>query len=96
MITPDQEEELRNPHNSKDERAAKLIKLVQDKVRQDPRYYHIFTDVLGEDSSQYNRILEILQNTYEPTQLQATSGMPTEIKGMQGMWYAYAGEAMHV
>ena len=82
VITPDQEEELRNHHHSVGDRAATLIKLVQDKVRQDPKYYHIFMDILGKDLSQNRGILEILRNTYEPMQLQATSGMPVEIQGM--------------
>ena len=82
VITPNQEEELRNDHNSIGSRAANLIKLVQDKVRQDPKYYRIFIDVLGEDLSQNRGILEILQNTYELMRLQATSAMPAEIQGM--------------
>ena len=82
VITPDQEEELRNDHNSIGSRAADLIKFVQDKVLQDPKYYHIFIDILGEDLSQDRGILEILQNTYESMQLQTTSAMPAEIQGM--------------
>ena len=39
IITPDQDEEIRNAHRSVNERAADLVRFVQNKVRQEPRHY---------------------------------------------------------
>ena len=61
IITPDQYEEIRNPHRSVNERGADLVGYVQNKVRQNPQHYHAFIDALRSDPSQYGDILTKLE-----------------------------------
>jgi hypothetical protein len=64
IITPDQYEEIRNAHKTVYERGAELVGYVQNKVRQDPRYYPAFIGaLLRSDLSQYGGILRRLEQT---------------------------------
>ena len=50
----------------KEERAARLIGIIQDKVREDPHNYQIFINVLEKrDMTHYGDILRNLQGTYK-------------------------------
>ena len=50
----------------KEERAAQLIGIIQDKVREDPHNYQIFINVLEKrDMTHYGDILRNLQGTYK-------------------------------
>ena len=64
LISPDSESELRNTVHSEAERSARLIELVQNKVRQNSRYYRTFIGILRSNSDQYSDILQKLQCTY--------------------------------
>ena len=66
LISPDNEAELRNTVVSEAERAAKLVELVQSKVRQNSRHYHSFIGILegDNDSYVYSDILQKLERTY--------------------------------
>ena len=63
IITPDQYEEIRNPHRPVNERGADLVGYVQNKVRRDLRQYHTFLGALQSDPSQYRDILTKLEKT---------------------------------
>ena len=67
LITPDKYREIINPYNPLEKRAAELVQLVQDKVRQNAQYYRIFRTVLEKDCLQYSDILEKLHHTYKAT-----------------------------
>ena len=62
IITPDQYDEIRNTHQSVNERVADLVGYVQRKVLQNPWYYHVFTGALRSDRSQYGDILTKLED----------------------------------
>ena len=65
IITPDQYQEIRNPHRSSvNERAADLIGYVQSKVRQSPQHYHAFIDALRKDESKYRDVLVRLEGSF--------------------------------
>jgi hypothetical protein len=66
IITPDQYEEIRNTRKTVYERGAELVGYVQNKVRQDPRYYQAFIAALKSDLSQYGDILTKLEETSLP------------------------------
>ena len=63
LITPDDYDWLINPLPRRDEQAAYLIQLIQQKVRQDPQCYQTFIAVLENDRSQYSDIIGRLQQT---------------------------------
>lgn len=48
LITPDENNEARNPYIPLDMRAADLVYLVQVKVQQDPKRFCVFIDILEE------------------------------------------------
>jgi hypothetical protein len=60
IITPEQYAKIRNPHQPINERGADLVGYVQNKVRQDPRYYYAF---IGTLKSAYGDILTKLEET---------------------------------
>ena len=54
LISLDNDIELRNMAHSEVERSAKLVELVQNKVRQNrPRHYHSFIGILQGNQDQY-------------------------------------------
>ena len=61
IITPDQYEVIRNAQRPANDRGADLVGYVQNKVRQNPRHYHAFIDILRSDESQYGDILTKLE-----------------------------------
>ena len=67
LITQGSSDDLRNPMHSIEDRAAKLVGLVQDKVQQDSQNYGTFIKVLQKDLSQYGGILSSLKDTYHGT-----------------------------
>ena len=46
LISLDNDIELRNTAHSEVERSARLVELVQNKVRQNPHHYHSFVGIL--------------------------------------------------
>ena len=65
FISLDNEIELRNPAHSERERSARLVGLIQNKVRQNPRHYHTFISILQGNQDQYRDILQRLEHTYQ-------------------------------
>ena len=70
LISPHNDIELRNIVHSEVERSAKLVELVQNKVRQNPRHYHSFIGILQGNQDQYGDILRKLENTCQKQQQQ--------------------------
>ena len=70
LISADNEAELRNTVHSEAERSAKLIELVQNKVKQTSRHYHTFIGILKGDADHYvyQDILQKLEQTYRSHQ----------------------------
>ena len=64
LISFDNDIKLRDPVKSELERSARLIELVQDKVRLNTRHYHSFIGILRENQDQYSDILQLLEQTY--------------------------------
>ena len=66
LITQGIREQLGNALHPKEDRAAQLIGIIQDKVREGPRNYQIFISVLEKrDMTHYGDILRMLQGTYK-------------------------------
>ena len=65
LISLDNDIELRNTTHSEVERSARLVELVQIKVRQNPRHYHSFIGILQGNQDQYRDILQRLEHTYQ-------------------------------
>ena len=66
LIAPEKYDEFRLLCNPEVNRAADLVRLIQDKVKQNPRCYHTFIAALQEDQAQYGDIIRKLQDTYQP------------------------------
>lgn len=64
IISLENESELRNTLLSTAERSAKLVELVQNKVRQNPRHYLTFIGILQGNQKHYQDILQNLKHTY--------------------------------
>ena len=64
LISFDNDIELRDTAHSEVERSAKLIELVQDKVRLNTRHYHSFIGILRGNQDRYSDILQLLEQTY--------------------------------
>lgn len=65
LISPDNDIELRDTAHSGEVRSARLVELVQNKVRQNPRHYHSFTGILQGNENQYRDILQQLEQAYQ-------------------------------
>ena len=65
LISPESEAELRNTAHSEVERSARLVELVQNKVRQNSRHYHSFIGILQGNQDQYRDILQRLEQAYQ-------------------------------
>ena len=52
--------ELRNVAHSEEDRAARLVELIQDKVKQNPQHYYTFISVLEKNQDYYSDILKKL------------------------------------
>ena len=68
LISPESDVELRNMAHSEIERSARLVELVQNKVRQNPHHYHSFIGILQGNQDQYRDILQQLEHTYQEHQ----------------------------
>ena len=70
LISPDGEADLRNTVLSETERSAKLIELVQNKVKQNSKHYHTFTGILKGTANHfvYDDILQKLEMAYRSYQ----------------------------
>lgn len=64
LISPEQDSELRNVMHSESSRAARLIKMVQGRVKLSPEWYHTFIEVLEGDGDNFKDILKYLKDTY--------------------------------
>ena len=64
LITQSNDEELRNLMHPAEDRAARLVEFIQDKVKQDPKNYHSFIDVLKMRGKTNSDVLRKLQDTY--------------------------------
>jgi hypothetical protein len=65
LISSSSEEEMRNDVHSKEHRAAEVVKLVQDKVKQNPQHYDTFIRVLWRDHDCYSDILQKLHEEFQ-------------------------------
>ena len=66
LISPDNDIELRDTaHSGEVERSARLVALVQNKVRQNPHHYHSFIGILQGNQDQYRDILQQLEQAYQ-------------------------------
>ena len=77
LIAPHKYEEIINYYVPEATRAAELVRLIQDKVKQNPRYYHSFIAALQEDQTEYGDILQKLQYTYQIYHSKDTSTNPS-------------------
>ena len=68
LISLDNDIELRNTAHSEVERSARLVELVQNKVRQNARHYHSFIGILQGNQDQCRDILQQLEHTYQEQQ----------------------------
>ena len=64
LISQENATGLRNRHIEEADRAARLVDLVQQKVKLDSQNYVQFTSILEEDEHHYSDILRILRETY--------------------------------
>ena len=64
LISKDKEESLRNRSVPEAERAADLVSLVLDKVREDPKNYHEFVKILKKDEQQHKTVIDMLEEKY--------------------------------
>jgi hypothetical protein len=70
LISPDNDTELRDTaHSGEVERSAKLVELVQNKVRQNHHHYHTFVGILQGNEDQYRDILQRLDQAYQKQRL---------------------------
>ena len=65
LITSDNDRELRNGMYLKRERAARLVELMQDKVKLNPDNYYTFIKILEKDRRYYRDILEVMKKTHD-------------------------------
>lgn len=63
LISDDNEESLRNSQIGEAERAAKLVSLVMNKIKEDCSNYHVFLDVLKKDD-QYNIVVKKVEDSF--------------------------------
>ena len=81
LITPESDRELRNAHNPEVNRAADLVQLIQNKVREDPQCYHTFISVLEKNQAQHGVILRKLCQTFESIRQQPQIQVPIASPG---------------
>ena len=74
LISSDNDIELRNTAHSEVERSAKLVELVQNKVRLNPHHYHTFIGILQGNQDQYRDILQKLEQLKQAYQEQQRKG----------------------
>ena len=79
LISPDAFSELRNPMILQNERAAKLVQLITEKVQHNQSNYHTFIDTLSRGSQIYSDVLRILNETYTGLQGSVTGARGSSI-----------------
>ena len=65
LINEDKEKSLRNRSVEEAHRAAELVSLVTNKVREDPENYHKFVAILNNYERQYKTVITLLEKRYE-------------------------------
>ena len=88
LIAPHKYDELINYYVPEATRAAELVRLIQNKVKQNPRCYYSFIATLQEDQAQYGDILRKLQYTYQLNLQEDTlTSLSTPVTPMTGTLY---------
>ena len=64
LISPANETSLRNRNVNEEERAADLVNFVLHKIQEDSANYHVFVNILKKDPTQYNTVIEVLEEKY--------------------------------
>lgn len=64
LINEDKEKSLRNGNVNEAERAAELISLVLDKVKENSENYHSFVKILNKDTDQFKSVLDLLEEKF--------------------------------
>jgi hypothetical protein len=64
LISQENDSGLRNRYVEEVDRAARLVELIQQKVKLDSRNYVQFTSILEEEKHHYSDILRILREAY--------------------------------
>ena len=65
LISDENEESTRNRNVNEAARAADLVSLIIDKVREDPRNFHKFLRILKKNYQQYESVINKLNNHYD-------------------------------
>lgn len=65
LISPEHDSELRNEMVTTDKRAARLVELLQWKIKQNVDNYHILIDIFSEENHSYRGVLADLKQTYD-------------------------------
>ena len=76
VVTTDQYDEIRIAQRSPNDRAADLVRYVQDKVRQNRQHYYAFIGALKEDESEYRDILAKLEESLKRGAQPSREGQP--------------------
>ena len=71
LISPETDDELRNPSKSEEDRAAKLVSLLLDKVKLNKENYRKIIDILKTSGDHFNDLLSKLES---PPEAQQKSG----------------------
>ena len=77
LINEDKEKSLRNRSVEESDRAAELVSLVTNKVREDPENYHKFVAVLKKDERGYKTVIALLEKSYETRVKSAEGSKPS-------------------
>ena len=64
LISPDNDSDIRDTSLSESERTARLIEILQLKVKLEPQNFHSFISILNSDRATYKDILKILREKY--------------------------------
>ena len=84
LISPENASQLRNQMHSEEERAAKLVDIIQNKVQQNAQHYHTFVRVLDSQGREHHRdILSRLHEVYQ--QLSGNSQWPAAVPPSQAL-----------
>ena len=65
LISTDNDSDLRNTMHSEPERAARLVEILQLKVKLESQNYHTFVRILDDDRDIYKDILKTLSEKYQ-------------------------------
>ena len=77
LITPDQKSKLRNPNHDVSERAADLVEIITNKVKQDRKNYDTILKILQEDRTTYREVLGLLERPFTTCTSTSTPEAPT-------------------